>query len=260
MIQPTSATPTREPRVVRSVVHASALLKALQRTGTPATLSDLARKVGLSKPATHTLLRTLELSGFVVRDDNARYQLGWGLYELGSSVARSTELTGVARMHLDRLAELTGEAVLLGILDNATVLYLDRDQAGEPFSMVANIGRRSPLHTNASGKVLLAHQSSRYIDGVAKKSLPPTTSLTITDPTGLKAELRRIREHGYATCWQEQEIGLASIAVPIFSSGRSVRAALAVAGPTKRLDKPALPGLLAALKKTAADISRQLSQ
>ena len=171
MIPPASAIPVREPRVVRSVVHASALLKALQRTGTPTTLSDLARKVGLSKPATHTLLRTLELSGFVVRDDNARYQLGWGLYELGSSVARSTELTGVARMHLDRLAELTGEAVLLGILDNATVLYLDRDQAGEPFSMVANIGRRSPLHTNASGKVLLAHQSSRYIDGVAKSSL-----------------------------------------------------------------------------------------
>ncbi len=258
MIPPTSVTPAREPRVIRSVVHASALLKTLQRTGKPATLSGLARKVGLSKPATHTLLRTLELSGFVVRDDNARYQLGWGLYELGSSVALSTELTGVARMHLDRLAERTGEAVLLGILDKATVLYLDRDQTGEPFSMVANIGRRSPLHTNATGKVLLAHQNSRYIDRVVKENLAPTTSLTITDPAALKAELRRIREHGYATCWQEQEIGLASIAVPIFGPTRSIRAALTVAGPTKRLDRSALPGLLTVLKKTAADISRQL--
>ncbi|MEO6943338.1 MAG: IclR family transcriptional regulator [Lacisediminihabitans sp.] len=259
MISPASGSVTKQPRLVRSVVHASALLKALHRMGGPSTLSDLARKVGLSKPATHTLLKTLELSGFVVRDSNSRYQLGWGLYELGSSVARSLEVTKVARMHLDRLAELTGEAVLLGILDNSSVLYLDRGQAGEPFSMVANIGRRSPLHTNASGKVLLAYQNSRYINRVAKESLAPTTSLTITDANGLRMELGRIREHGYATCWQEQEIGLASVAVPIFGSAHSVQAALAIAGPTKRLDKPTLPRLLAALRATASDISRQLA-
>jgi hypoxanthine phosphoribosyltransferase len=35
----------KEPRVVRSVVHASGLLKALHKSGRPTSLSDLARKI-----------------------------------------------------------------------------------------------------------------------------------------------------------------------------------------------------------------------
>lgn len=245
-----------EPRVVRSVVHASSLLKALYKAGRPTTLSDLARKIGLSKPATYALLKTLEAAGFISRDAAARYQLGWGVYELGSAVIRPIELARIARLHMDHLAERTGEAVLLGILDNDRVLYLDRGQDTESFTMVAGIGRRSPLHTNASGKVLLAYQDSDYIDTVTARPLAATTSLTITEPLVLKEELARARERGYATCGQEQEIGLSSIAVPVFGAG-VVLAALAIAGPTGRFTPDKLPGLLSALKSTAAEISTQ---
>jgi DNA-binding IclR family transcriptional regulator len=253
-----SALLTKEPRVVRSVVHASGLLKALHKSGRPTSLSDLARKIELSKPATYVLLKTLESAGLIVQDSTARYELSWGLYELGSAVIRPLGLARIARMHLDHLAQSTGEAVLLGILDNATVLYLDRGQAGEPFTMIANIGRRSPLHTTASGKVLLAHQPTDYIDSFTAGPLAPTTSLTITDAERLKAELGRVRTRGYATCGQEQEIGLSSIAVPVFDPAGDVPAALALAGPTSRLTPDKLPGLLAELKTTAQRISRQL--
>jgi DNA-binding IclR family transcriptional regulator len=248
----------QQPRVVQSVVHASGLLKALHKAGRPSTLSDLARKVGLSKPATYALLTTLEVSGLITRDPTARYQLSWGLSELGSAVIRPLELARIARLPLDHLAQSTGEAVLLGILDHSGVLYLDRGQDGATFTMVANSGRRSPLHTNASGKVLLAHQDAGYIDQVASGRLRATTSLTITDPDTLKQELARVCERGYATCGQEQEIGLSSIAVPVFNRGEVV-AALAVAGPTTRLTPGVLPGILAALRTASADISRQLA-
>ena len=163
-------------------------------------------------------------------------------------------------MHLDHLAERTGEAVLLGILDNAAVLYLDRGQEHESFTMVANIGRRSPLHTNASGKVLLAYQSAGYIEAITDRPLAPTTSRTITNGDVLTAELLRVRERGYATCSQEQEIGLSSIAVPVLAAHGCVPAALAVAGPTSRFTPDVLPTLLAQLRRTSADISRQLAQ
>jgi DNA-binding IclR family transcriptional regulator len=250
----------KEPRVVRSVVHASGLLKALHKSGRPTSLSDLARKIELSKPATYVLLRTLEVAGLITRDAAARYELSWGVYELGSAVIRPVGLASIARLHLDHLAERTGEAVLLGILDNAAVLYLDRGQEHESFTMVANIGRRSPLHTNASGKILLAHQSAAYIEAITARPLNPTTSLTITDGRALTAELSRVRERGYATCNQEQEIGLSSIAVPVFAARGCVPAALAVAGPSSRFSQGALPMLLTELRRTAADISRQLAQ
>ncbi|HEY9470147.1 MAG TPA: IclR family transcriptional regulator [Propionibacteriaceae bacterium] len=260
MVSETS-TPTavaQQPRVVQSVVHASGLLKALHKAGRPSTLSDLARKIGLSKPATYALLKTLEVSGLITRDAAARYQLSWGLYELGSAVIRPLELARIARLPLDNLARTTGEAVLLGILDNSGVLYLDRGQDNASFTMVANTGRRSPLHTNASGKVLLAYQDPGYIDAVASAPLHATTSLTITDANTLKQELTRVRERGYATCGQEQEIGLSSIAVPVFNRRKTV-AALAVAGPTTRLSPGALPGILAALQAASTNISRQLA-
>ena len=247
------------PRIVQSVVHASGLLKALQKAGRPATLSDLARKIGLSKPATHALLKTLELDGLIAKDNSARYQLSWGLYELGSAVSRSLSLTKVARMQLDRLAEATGEAVLLGILDNRSVLYLDRGQLAESFRMVANIGRRSPLHTTASGKVLLAGQDEAYLDALLADRLSPTTSKTITDPAKLRAELDLVRRCGYALCRQEQEIGLSSIAVPVRDRAGVVLAAIAIAGPTNRIEAAAQPRLFVALRACATEISGQLA-
>ena len=142
--QEVDAAPEAGPRIVRSVARAAALLKALAARGKPMGLSDLARAIEISKPATFHLLRTLELEGFVAKSAEATYQLDWGLYELGSAVIRSVDLTRVTRLHLDRLAEETGEAVLLSILDGESVLYLDRGQSTESFTMVANVGRRSP--------------------------------------------------------------------------------------------------------------------
>lgn len=248
----------KQTRIVRSVSHAAGLLKALHALGKPATLSDLSRRIWLSKPATYALLKTLEIDGLIERDQNARYRLSWGLYELGSAVTQQVNLTKAARMQIDRLATLTGEAVLLGILDHASVLYLDRGELNQSFTMVANIGRRSPLHTNATGKVLLAYQDEKYIDTLVHDRLAPTTSLTVTDPDQLTAELARVRQSGYALCRQEQEIGLSSIAVPVFDSG-GIAAALTIAGPTSRVSGEALPRLLSALRATAGEVSQQIS-
>jgi IclR family KDG regulon transcriptional repressor len=246
------------PRIVRSVARAAALLKALAARGKPMGLSDLARSIGISKPATFHLLRTLEIEGFVAKHPDATYQLDWGLYELGSAVIRSVDLTRVTRIHLDRVAEETGEAVLLSILDDDSILYLDRGQSTESFSMVANVGRRSPLHTNASGKVLLAYQDQPFIARVLATKLSANTPTTICDPHELEQQLLEARRDGYATCWQEQELGLCSIAVPIFDYTGRACAAMAIAGPAERVTKDWVPTIVRRLHEEAHEISVKL--
>jgi DNA-binding IclR family transcriptional regulator len=221
-------------------------------------LSDLARSIEISKPATFHLLRTLEIEGFVVKGSDATYQLDWGLYELGSAVIRSVDLTRVTRLHLDRLAEETGEAVLLSILDGESVLYLDRGQSSESFTMVANVGRRSPLHTNASGKVLLAHQDQSFVASVLGKPLSANTPGTVCNPRELEVQLLETRRDGYATCWQEQELGLCSVAVPIFDYTGKACAAMAIAGPAERVTKQTVPGFVQRLQDEAHQISSKL--
>ena len=254
----TSAIVEEGPRIVRSVARAAALLKAMAARGKPMGLSDLARSIGISKPATFHLLRTLEIEGFIAKSPDATYQLDWGLYELGSAVIRSVDLTRVTRIHLDRLAEETGEAVLLSILDDDSILYLDRGQSTESFSMVANVGRRSPLHTNASGKVLLAYQDQPFIDHILGTTLSANTPTTICDPHELEQQLLEARRDGYATCWQEQELGLCSIAVPIFDYTGRACAAMAIAGPAERVTKEWVPEIVRRLHEEAHEISVKL--
>lgn len=243
---------------MRSVRHAAALLRILGAAGRPLALSELARKLGLSKTSTFHLVRTLEVERFVARDENDRYRLSWGVYELGSVVTRSVNLTRIARLHLDRLAEETNEAVLLAIAEGRSVLYLDRGQSQQSFTMVANVGRRSPLHTNASGKLMLAYMPEEVVDSIIADGLEQRTPATIVDSDELKDALAKIRTQGYATCWQEQEPGLNSIAAPLRDYTGEVCAALTVAGPSNRLTKRSVPRILAMIQREAEAISTAL--
>ncbi|MGB3732023.1 IclR family transcriptional regulator [Microbacterium sp.] len=254
-----SAKPAGSTRTVRSVVHAVQLLRRLAQSSSPSALGELAAGVGLSKPATFNLLKTLELEGLVGKDSDAKYRLDWGVYELGSAVVRGADLTRVGRAHLDRLAEATGEATLLAIIDDQSVLYIDRGQADASFAMVANVGRRSPLHTNASGKVLLAWKDAASLDEyLATAPLERRTARTITDPAVLRAELETVRGQGFATCVQEQEEGLSSVSVPVIGHTGEAVAALTVAAPSQRINAESTPGLRDLLLAAAAEMSTEL--
>lgn len=222
------------PRTVQSVHHAAAMLKALRSDPRAATLSDLARRVGLSKPAALSLLRTLREHRLVTRDASLRYRLDWGTYELGSAVSTAEPLISAARFEVDALARQSGQAALVSILHDGGVLYVDTTLDGEPFHIAANDGKTAPLHATASGKALLAFQPASTIATVLRGPLPAITSRTITDPRELDRELDRVRRSGYAVCHQESEVGLSSIAVPVRDPQGRVRAALALAGPSGR--------------------------
>jgi DNA-binding IclR family transcriptional regulator len=247
-------------RRVRAVDHAIDVLNAVAQASAPIGVSDLARRTGLSKATIHHLLTTLEDRRFVMRDeDTARYRLGWALYELGSSLVRDVDLSRAARPHLDKLAALTGESVLIGILDGDSVLYLDRGESPSGLRMVANTGRRGPLHATATGKALLAFAPDAEIfERVLSRPLTPYTKTTITDPAQLRHELAQVRQQGYATCWQEHEVGLCSLAVTLRDYTGTVIGALAMAGPSTRLTSRTLTAHLTPLHTTRHDIERRL--
>jgi DNA-binding IclR family transcriptional regulator len=253
-----AGSPTKSPRVVNSVQHAARILRVLGGSADPMSMSDVARRVNLSKTATYHLLRTLELEKFVAKDSTARYRLSWGVYELGSSVMRSIDLMRVARVHVDKLAEDTGEVVLIGIVDEGTVLYLDRVASAGATSMLASAGRRTALHATATGKLLLANQRERFVQAIIDAGLTRRTAKTVCDGDALRAELAQIRARGYATCWQEFDNALSSVAAPLIDYTGSPVAALAIAGSSTRITRASLPAILALLLPVAEAISVEL--
>jgi DNA-binding IclR family transcriptional regulator len=244
---------------VRSVHHAIDVLQHLSEADGPLGVSDLARLTKLNKATVFHLLSTLQSRHLVTQDpQTCRYQLSWGLYALGASVTRTHDVARAVRGRLEPLAQATGETVLVGILDEGTVLYLDRAESPSGLAMVANIGRRAPLHAVATGKVLLAHADAAQVESVLGSQLPAFTPATVTDPAELRRQLELARDQGYARCWQEHEAGVSSISVPIRDYTGQVVSALTIAGPATRLTSRAVRRQLVPLREAAASIASRL--
>ena len=254
-----SGAPRRGPRRVQAVEHAVDVLEYMAKVGRPTGVSDVARHTGLSKGTVHHLLATLSARRLVIHDSQtALYQLGWSLYELGSAVVRDVDVSRIARPFLDHLAERTAESTLLGIFDEDGVLYLDRGTPPSAFPMVAAAGRRGPLHATASGKLLLAFADGLVIDRVVNGALAGFTRTTVTDPNVLRRQLAQVRARGYATCWQESELGLCSIAVPLRDYTGCVVASLALVGPAGRLAPRTVQTHLVPLREVATEIAAHI--
>ncbi len=249
-----------ERRRVKSVEHAIEVLDSINRLDGEAGVSEIARQTGMSKAAVHHLLSTLEERRFVARDpETAQYRLGWALYELGSSVVHRLRLERIAAPHVAALAAHTKESVLLAILSDDELLYVASADGPSTLRMVATSGRRSSLQATASGKVLLAfHEDTELVERLTSTQLPRWTPTTITDPAAVRTELHDVRARGYATCWEEREVGLCSVAIPIRNYTNQVVAALALAGPRDRLNADTAPAHLRLLTMAGTRIQREL--
>lgn len=247
-------------RTVQSVVHAINILEILHDNPQGMSLTEIVRATSLSKTATYHTLCTLEDRRFVSRDRiTGAFKLGWALHELGAAVAQGVELTRVARPYLDKLAERTSEFVLLGILDDDMVLYLDRGESPAGFRVVADTGRRFPLHSTASGKILLAFCARpQLVEDVLAHKLSRITDATITDKETMRREIDSTRRQNFATCWEEGEVGLSSLAVPLHDYSGHVVAALSVVGISTRLDKSTMERHLMALNTTRKEIDAHM--
>ena len=92
-------------RTIQSVDRAASILKALASGPRRLGVSELADRLGLTRPTVHGLLQTLQAHGFVEQDrDSDKYQLGAGLLQLGNSFLDLNELRSRSLVHAERLA------------------------------------------------------------------------------------------------------------------------------------------------------------
>src|SRR3990172_3132696 len=104
------------PRLVPAVDRAVRVLRALAADNGDPRLSDLSRRLHLSKSTLSGLLATLEHHGLVEREDGTRaYTLGPAILELGHAALRRQDIRQIAQQHLVRLRDATGETAVLHV-------------------------------------------------------------------------------------------------------------------------------------------------
>jgi DNA-binding IclR family transcriptional regulator len=144
-------------------------------------------------------------------------------------------LTEVAQPFLDRLGELTGETVNLGVAAGDVVEQIAQVDSSYLIGGTNWVGRPVPLHASGIGKVLLAYGAAKLPPG----ELDRCTDKTITGEAALRADLAAVRARGYAVTDEELERGLLAFAAPVFRYDGTVVAAISVSAPTTRMTREA---------------------
>jgi DNA-binding IclR family transcriptional regulator len=194
-------------------------------------LSEISRRVGLPKSTVHRLADQLCAVGWLERNSGG-YRVGLKLLELGGIALQRNGLREVAYRHVHALAQKTGLAVQLAILDHSEVVYLELILPTR-FKLPTRVGGRQPAYCTGLGKAMLAFEDEPSQASVLA-NMPRRTEATITDPRALKAEFDGICRTGIAYDREEAYEGLVCVASPIRSSGRAI-GAVSVTGTIGRM-------------------------
>jgi DNA-binding IclR family transcriptional regulator len=250
---------TLDGNAVRSVDRAAALLLALGESQGEAGVTELARRLGLHKSTASRLLATLEKRGLVEQDEETgKYRLGLVVIRLAERAERTLDLRAIAMPELDRLARVTHETTGLGVLDGDQLLTVAQADGPNLVAVGDWTGRWVPLHSVASGKVLMASLPEREVLRLVRRGLDRFTDRTITQLEPLLEELARVRRRGYATAFGEYDAGLNAIAAPVHDARGQVIAAVDVWGPAFRVTPHRIPELVGQIREAAGAVSVRL--
>jgi DNA-binding IclR family transcriptional regulator len=159
---------------------------------------------------------------------------------------------------LSQLAEVTQETVNIVVLSGGDCMNLDGAASPRPIRYVGRIGRRTPCHCTAAGKVLLAYLPPETRRQLLPNPLTRFTEKTIVDAHTLGEELAHVQKNGYAVTHEEHQTDLSAVAAPIFDHNQQAVAAVTVSGPTYRMGPGEIESLIEAVQNIAQKISMGL--
>jgi IclR family pca regulon transcriptional regulator len=245
---------------VQSLARGLAVIRTFDAEHAQLSLSEVARRAGITRAAAGRFLRTLQKLGYV-RSSGRLFSLTPLVLELGFSYLSALSLPEIVQPHLERLSREVDESVSTAILSGTDVVYVARVPTRRIMRVGITIGTRFPAYVTSMGRVLLANlPAQERADVLAQLSLERVTEHTIADAAALIAELDRVRAQGWALVNGELEIGLRSIAVPVHQRDGSVVAAINLStSVTQVTQKRVMTRLLPRLQETAAAIDADLA-
>jgi IclR family pca regulon transcriptional regulator len=244
---------------VASLETGLSVIEAFDASHARLTLSEVAERTRLTRASARRYLLTLAKLGYADYDGK-RFSLDLRVLRLGYGLLSSAPLPRKAQPILDALTLATGESASVAVLDETSVVFMARAQSRQTFSATVGVGTRLPAFPLSTGRVLLAERSDGEVAMLlGHGDVQAYTPKTLVDPAAILAEIRRVRERGWAMSDEEYERSLRSIAVPVRgASGRadvgmtiSVHAGqVSIAEMTERL--------LPALQRSAAELAALL--
>jgi DNA-binding IclR family transcriptional regulator len=247
------------PGLVASLLHGLAVLDLFDREHPTRGVGEIARVLSLHKSSASRLAATLAAAGYLEPEGAGRYRLGAKLAALGGLVTADADLRRSALPSLREIVTRLGETAHLGVREGTEAVTVEVVDGWHTVRMHSWVGKRSPAHCSALGKVLLAALPARDLEALyGGRRLEVRTPRTIASLQRLGEELSAIRRQGYALDREELESGLCCVAAPILGPEGATVAAISVSGPPSRIRGAAVAEIAARMRAAATDIGRRL--
>ena len=226
-----------DPNFMTSLARGLLVIQSFSPQHPQMTISQLAVKTGLSRAAVRRCLYTLTKLGFAGAEDGSRYALRPRMLTLSNTYSTSSSLSTAAQPIIERMSANLRESFSVATLDGDDIVYVARANVNRVMVAVdLHIGSRLPAYCTSMGRVLLAYLPSEQLEQYLSRAvLTPHTTRTITSVDKLRLALRNVRRNGYALVDQELEVGLRSLAVPVYSPTGRVVATINLSGHAPRM-------------------------
>jgi IclR family pca regulon transcriptional regulator len=221
---------------VHSLARGLAVIRAFGADAPHLTMSDVAKRTGLSRAAVRRFLHTLVELGYVGIEGRV-YSLRPRILELGYAFLSSMPLWDVIQPALQDVSTRLRATCSVGLLDGVEVVHVARAGRMETYAVSFGVGARLPAFHTAMGRVLLAALSpADRAARLAQADLRSYTPHTLTDPVRLMTELDIVADQGWAIVDRELEPGLIALGVPLKNRTGKVVAAVITSARATRLD------------------------
>ncbi|RRO16989.1 IclR family transcriptional regulator [Saccharopolyspora rhizosphaerae] len=220
---------------MRSVHRAFEVLKVLELAQQPLRLTDLAQRSGLHVATAQRLVNVLAEHGYASRHANG-YTAGPAALSTAHAFATTSPLRLVARPVLEDMATATGLTASLYVRVQDNRVLIDRVEGGQRPQYSLPIGERLPLYPGAAGKVFLAGDGHSDLETTADALRHVTfANGTALDYAGIHADLKQVREEGFAISVDERQRGTTAIAALIADNAGRALGSVGLSGATNTL-------------------------
>ncbi len=242
---------------ILSIEKAFLLIEIICEKG-PLGATELAKLSKLNKTTAFRILSTLSTLGYLSQDKlTKKYNITLKFLKISSKSLSDTDIIKYAKPHLKALSDLTGETVHLVERSGNEIIYIDKyENFANSVRMVSRVGISLPMIRTAVGKALMAKLSDDETEDIWKSSeIIKKTQRTITDLNEFKAELKKVKENGYATDIEENEEGVSCVAAAVCDIKGKYKYAVSVSAPSSRMTEENIRKTGIAVLKTARELS-----
>ena len=250
------------PTGTQSIRRALLILRVLATAGHAGlAMTDLARATGLARPTAHRVLRALLAEGLVEQRPRTRRYATAAHVELaaGPRPSRSPWVSAAAA-HLDEAADKLGDTIFLTLRMGRETICVDRRLGSYPIQVPAiAIGSRRPLGVSSAGIAMLATLRPAAASRLLVQVRPQLKhyQMSLDDSLAAVAEARAV---GYALRERGLVAGTKALSIAFARGNHHARAALTIAGISRRMQPQRLSSLVEHLQHYADRIETSFNE